>query len=356
MSGAAERTGRLGSFAPGIGTTLGAAMVFGASTPFAKQLGEGVNPLIVAGLLYFGSGLGLSISLGVVRSTGRESALERSDARALAVVLVFGGMLAPALLLLGLRTTPAASASLLLNLEAVFTALGAWLVVREHADRRLVAGMVVIVAGGALLSIQPEGRFAFTAGSLAIAAACACWGVDNVATRPLAVREPRQVAAVKGIVAGTVNVSLGLAVGGSLPAPGRIAATMATGLIGYGISFVLYLRAVRFLGTARTGAYYSAAPFIGAAIALVWLREPVGPWFFPALGLMAVGLTLHVTEHHGHDHVHVALTHAHAHTHDDPHHSHSGAHDASPNALDHTHEPVEHEHGHTPDVHHRHDH
>jgi drug/metabolite transporter (DMT)-like permease len=342
------------SLPDGVIVALGAALVFGASTPFAKRLGDGVNPAMAAGLLYLGSGLALGASSLLLRSGARESALRRSDVPALGVVVVFGGMLAPLLLLVGLRTTPAATASLLLNLEAVFTALGAWLIAREHADRRIIIGMVVIVAGAALLSLQPNGRFGLTAGALAIAGACAAWGIDNVASRPLSDRDPRHVAAVKGIGAGLVNTTIGLATGGRFPAAGRIAATMAVGLLGYGMSLVLYLRAVRRLGTARTGAYYSAAPFIGAAIGFAWLREPLGRWFVPALVLMIIGLALHITEDHEHDHEHAPLRHAHGHDHDD-HHTHTEAHTGA-ESLDHTHEPVRHRHGHTPDAHHRHDH
>ncbi len=340
---------------PGVGAALAAALVFGASTPFAKRLGEGLNPAMTAGLLYLGSGTGLALSSLLRPSRGREAPLQRADAPALLAVVAFGGALAPLLLLVGLRTTPAATASLLLNLEAVFTAVGAWVIMREHADRRIVTGMVVIVAGGVLLSLQPDGRFALTAGSIAIAGACASWGIDNVASRPLAQRDPRHVGAVKGLCAGTVNVAIGVATGASAPSVGRVAATMLVGLIGYGLSLVLYLHGVRSLGTARTGAYYSAAPFIGAAIGLVWLREPVGRWFVPALVLMVIGLALHLTERHDHDHDHLPTDHAHAHDHDDGHHEHAEDH-ADARSLAHAHEPARHRHPHAPDTHHRHDH
>ena len=345
---------------PGVPDALVAATVFGASTPFAKRLGDGVNPLVMAGLLYLGSGLGLSASLLIRRSGGRESSIQRSDGKALLGVVVFGGVLAPILLLVGLRTTPAASASLLLNLEAVFTALGAWLFVREHADRRIVVGMLVIVAGGVLLSFQPDGRLGLTVGALAITGACACWGVDNVMTRPLSVRDPRQIAATKGVLAGVANLSMGLLIGGHLPSAGAILGALILGLVGYGVSLVLYVRAVRQLGTARTGAYYAAAPFVGAAIGLVWLREPVGRLFLPALVLMAIGLGIHLTERHLHGHRHDPVLHAHGHEHVDAHHLHGGVDNVAAGAgqhlLEHSHEPLEHSHPHTPDTHHRHDH
>ena len=345
---------------PGIRNARGAAVVFGAATPFAKRLGEGVNSQILAGLLYLGSGLVLSLTLLLRPSGTREATLQRSDLRPLLLAVVFGGMAGPLLLMIGLRTTPAASASLLLNLEAVFTALGAWLIVKEHADRRIVIAMGVIVAGSSLLSIRPGEGFGLTPGALAIAAACLCWGIDNVATRPLAIRDPRQIAAVKGVVAGSANVAIGLLTGGRLPSIPRIGAAMVVGFLGYGLSLVLYIRAMRSLGTARTGAYYAAAPFFGAAIALVWLREPVGRFFVPAIVLMAIGLAIHLTERHSHDHNHVPITHAHRHGHVDEHHDHGSTPDATDgsdaHAAEHVHATIAHNHGHTPDEHHLHDH
>ena len=339
----------------GVLSALGAAMVFGAATPFSKRLGTGVNPQVFAGLLYLGSGLVLGATL-LIRLTGeREASLRKSDRIPLTLAVVFGGMLGPLLLLIGLRTTPAATASLLLNLEAVFTALGAWFIIKEHADARIVVGMIVIVAAAAMLSFEPGQGFTLTKGAVAIAAACLCWGIDNVATRPLSLRDPRQIACVKGIVAGSANVGLGLAIGGHLPHLGRALAAMLVGFLGYGLSLVLYIRALRSLGAARTGAYYAAAPFVGSAIALVWLRESVGRFYVPALGLMAIGLAIHLTERHEHDHLHSPLAHAHRHYHEDAHHRHDVA-TASSDAAEHLHEPVAHRHGHTPDDHHLHEH
>ena len=343
--------------APGVASALGAAAVFGAATPFAKRLGDGVNPQVFAGLLYLGSGLILSTTLLVRPSAGREAKLRGTDRGPLAVAVIAGGMAGPLLLMVGLRTTPAASASLLLNLEAVFTALGAWLVLKEQADRRIVVGMLIIVAAAMLLSVEPGKAFGLTVGALAIAGACLCWGVDNVATRPLALRDPRQIAAVKGVVAGSANVAIGLVSGGDLPSIARIGAAMILGFLGYGLSLVLYIRAMRSLGTARTGAYYAAAPFVGSAIALVWLREPVGRFFVPALALMAVGLAIHLIERHGHTHVHVPVSHDHRHGHTDDHHGHDAAFDnAVEHAGEHVHEATSHAHGHTPDDHHAHAH
>ena len=340
---------------PGVGSALGAALVFGAATPFSKRFGRGVNPQVFAGLLYFGSGLVLAVTLVVRPSGTRQASLQRADRVPLALAVVFGGMLGPLLLMIGLRTTAAATASLLLNLEAVFTALGAWFIVKEHADRRIVIGMVVIVAAATLLSFQPGHGFSINAGSAAIAAACLCWGIDNVATRPLSLRDPRQIACVKGLVAGAANVAIGLVSGGHLPSRLRLLAAMVVGFFGYGLSLILYVRGMRGLGAARTAAYYAAAPFVGSAIALVWLREPVGPFFVPALILMAIGLGIHLNEEHGHDHIHAPVAHAHRHTHADEHHGHAPP-GSSADADLHVHEPTVHGHDHTPDDHHLHGH
>jgi drug/metabolite transporter (DMT)-like permease len=337
--------------APGIREALLAAIVFGATTPFSKRLGADVNPQVFAGLLYLGSGLVIGASLLVLPSKGRESSLQKVDVKALVGVVLFGGIIAPVLLLGGLQKSSAASASLLLNLEGVFTALGAWIVAREQAGRRVVTGMIAIVCGGLLLSLDPQGNFALNAGALGIVGACASWGVDNVLTRPLSIRDPRQVAVAKGMVAGTANLVMGLALGGRLPDPPIILAALTIGFVGYGVSLVLAVKAMRALGTARTGAYYGAAPFVGALIAIIWLREPVGPFFIPTLAFMGLGLLLHLSEVHEHAHTHLALSHEHAHQ-EDPHHSH--LHDGGAHQLQHSHDAVNHLHDHTPDQHHRH--
>jgi drug/metabolite transporter (DMT)-like permease len=339
--------------APGVGDALFAALAFGATTPFSKRIGSSVNPQIFAGLLYLGSGAIIGASLVFVPSKGKESSLQKSDLWSLSGAVVFGGIIAPVLLLIGLKETSAASASLLLNLEAVFTALGAWFIAKEHASTQVIAGMLAIVAGGLLLSLDPQGNFVVAAGSLGIVGACACWGVDNVLTRPLSLRDARQVASVKGVVAGSLNLLVGLLLGGKFPSFAITLGTLTIGFLGYGLSLVFAVKAMRVLGTARTGAYYGAAPFVGAVVAIVWLRESVGHYFVPASLLMGFGLFLHVAEVHKHTHLHQKLSHEHAHQ-ADIHHSHS--HDAGDHALRHVHDQMSHSHDHTPDDHHRHRH
>ena len=332
------------------------ALLFGASTPFAKLLVGSVPPLALAGLLYLGSGLGLSIWL-FARGT-KPAKLPLRDVPWLAAAIAAGGILGPALLMYGLARTEGATASLLLNLEVVFTAVMAWVVFRENVDKRVFIGMVAIAAGGVVLSWEQIPRASSLSGPLLIAGACLAWALDNNLTRRVSGGDAVVIAALKGLLAGGVNLGLALALGAYLPALGAIALAGVVGLVGYGISLVLFIMALRDLGTARAGAYFSVAPFYGAAIALWLLDESAGPGFWAAAGLMALGVWLHLTERHEHEHVHEPLTHSHEHVHD-AHHQH--AHDAAwdgrePHAHAHEHRRLRHRHPHYPDLHHRHEH
>ncbi|HXW73408.1 MAG TPA: DMT family transporter [Steroidobacteraceae bacterium] len=338
---------------------LAAAVLFGASTPFAKALLGGVSPILLAGLLYLGSGVGLWF-VRTVRDRGFGSAgLSRTEWSWLAAAIAAGGVLGPILLMYGLTRTSAAEASLLLNLEAVLTALLAWVVFRENADRRIVLGMALIVAGGVALA-WPAGGVAPASlvGTLAVAGTCLCWAVDNNLTRKVSASDPLFIAATKGLVAGLTNAGLALGLGAKLPQAPLVVAAMGVGLAGYGISLALFVLALRGLGSARTGAYFSTAPFVGAAIAIVAFHEPIFWPFWVAAALMAAGVCLHLTEVHQHEHVHESLTHRHAHRHDAHHqHQHAFAWDGrEPHTHEHTHEPLKHAHPHYPDVHHRHEH
>lgn len=339
---------------------LAAAALFGASTPLAKLLLGAVSPWLLAGLLYLGSGLGLGAALLLRRAAGappQEAPLRRADLPWLGAAVLAGGIVAPVLLMAGLARADAASASLLLNLEGVFTLAMAWLIQRENVDRRVAFGAVAILAGAALLSWRPGGLVAGT-GSLAIALACLCWAADNNLTRHLAAADPLQIAAAKGLVAGTVNLALGLAQGAPWPDAGVALAAGAVGLAGYGVSLALFVLAMRHLGTARTSAYFSTAPFIGAMLAVALLGEPVTASLVIAAALMALGLTLHLVERHEHIHEHASLTHEHRHRHDAHHHHTHGAGTPAgePHSHVHTHEPLRHGHPHYPDLHHRHGH
>jgi len=314
-----------------------AALLFGASTPFAKMLTGSVEPTMLAGLLYLGSGAGLW-TLRLIRDRGFVSPrLPSSEWPWLLGAVVSGGVLAPVLLMWGLTQTSAADASLLLNLEAVLTAVLAWVVFRENADRR---------SRGSLM------------GTLAVAAACLCWAIDNNLTRKISASDAVFIAATKGLVAGTTNLALALTLGAALPTAVTLATAMLVGFVGYGVSLVLFVLALRGLGASRTGAYFSTAPFIGAAIAIAFFHEPMSLAFWIAAGLMAAGVWLHLTERHEHEHAHEPLTHAHSHHHDVHHrHRHAFPWDgAEPHSHEHTHEPLTHIHPHYPDIHHRHGH
>ncbi|MGH8149213.1 MAG: DMT family transporter [Steroidobacteraceae bacterium] len=346
---------------PGAGFAIAAAVLFGASTPVAKRLlGAGIEPQLLAGLLYLGSGVGLGAFYAGRRAVGHapaEARLRRTDLPLLGSAVLLGGMIAPVLMMLGLARTSAASASLLQNLEGLATMVIAWVVLRENVDRRLLAGALAILAGAALLAWH-GGSLRPGSGALLIAAACVAWGADNNLTRPLAKADPVEIAALKGLAAGVVNVGLALAAHARLPSAGSLIAATVVGFFAYGVSLVLYVLGLRHLGAARTAAYFSTAPFIGSALAVVMLAEPVTLRLGAAGLLMAVGLYLHLAERHEHLHHHEALEHAHRHVHD-AHHQHSHGPDdppGEPHSHWHRHEPLTHAHPHYPDLHHRHDH
>jgi len=348
----------------GVGLALAAAALFGVSAPLAKLLLSDAAPQLLAGLLYLGSGVGLGIVwLRRRRSAevARETALTRRDIPWLAGAIVFGGALGPLLLMIGLTRTPASGASLLLNLEGVFTALIAWFVFRENFDRRIALGMLAIVAGSALLSW--EGRLAWggIAGPLAVAAACLCWAIDNNLTQKVSAGDPVQITMLKGLAAGSVNTAIAFLLGASLPPAPRVIAALVVGFVSYGVSLVFFVLALRNLGTARTGAYFSTAPFVGAVLSLAIFRERPTALFIIAAVLMGVGVWLHFTERHEHQHKHEVMAHDHAHVHDE-HHRHAhlpsdpAVTDPTPHTHWHRHSPIVHAHPHYPDIHHRHSH
>ena len=348
--------------APAIKLALLSALLFGASTPFAKLvLGNGVSPWLLAGLLYLGSGLGLALVHGGLRMTVRGPAvapLARADLPWLALVILCGGAIAPVLLMAGLATTPASTVSLLLNLEGLATLAIAWLVFRENVDRRLLVGAAAILGGALLLSWRGGGPNGGGAGILAIAGACLAWGIDNNLTRKLSSADPVQIAMMKGVAAGTVNLVLALMLGASLPPSPILCVAALIGFLGYGVSLVLFVLALRHLGTARSGAYFSMAPFMGALLAIALFGEPITVTLLLAGVLMAIGLWLHLTEAHAHQHAHEALEHSHRHVHDN-HHQHEhppGIAYGEPHSHWHRHPPLVHRHAQYPDLHHRHRH
>ncbi len=352
---------------PGAPLAVGSAALFGASTPLAKALlGGGVSPWLLAGLLYLGSGIGLAVVTLGRRAIGKptsEAPLVRRDWGWMALVILSGGVAGPLLLMLGLTTTPASSAALLLNLEGLATMALAWAVFRENVDRRLLLGALAILAGAVILSWQggsgaDAGFSGLGLGALAIAGACLAWGIDNNLTRKVSGSDPVQIAMVKGLAAGAVNLILALLLGARLPEVSLTLAAGVVGFLGYGVSLVLFVLALRFLGTARTGAYFSTAPFIGALLALLLFGEAVTIQLGVAAVLMGIGLWLHLVERHDHEHLHEPMAHTHAHVHDE-HHQHAHSHGdplGEPHVHPHAHARLTHGHPHYPDLHHRHGH
>jgi drug/metabolite transporter (DMT)-like permease len=349
-------TGRL----PGIPFAIIAAALFGASTPIAKLLLGDISPWLLAGILYLGSGAGLAVFYGVrrlLRAAPAEAPLRRADVPWLAAVTLVGGVAGPLLLMVGLASSSAAATSLLLNVEGLATMAIAWVVFRENVDGRLLVGAAAILAGAVLLSWH-SGPGRFELGALAVVGACVAWGIDNNLTRRISASDPVQIAAIKGLVAGAVNLMLALSLGGATLRLAALPAAALVGFLGYGVSLVLYVLALRHLGAARTGAYFAAAPFLGAVLAIGLLGEPITLPLAASAALMAIGLYLHLSERHEHKHVHEAMDHEHRHVHD-AHHQHAHSPDdppGEPHTHRHRHVAMVHSHAHFPDLHHRHTH
>lgn len=339
---------------------LTAALLFGLGTPLAKLLLANVPPLMLAALLYLGSGIGLALLRMLLRKT---SQLPRGKEWFwLAGAVLAGGVAGPVLLMLGLSGFSASGASLLLNSEAVFTALLAWFVFKENFDRRIALGMLCIVGGAVVLSwttgMGPEKGS--LASALLIVAACLAWGIDNNLTRRISLTDASFIAMSKGLSAGLVSLCLAWFSGAIFPTFTLALQAMSLGFASYGVSLVLFVLALRHLGTARTGAYFSVAPFAGALLSVPLLSEPVTTPLVLGGLLMLIGVALHLSERHAHEHDHAVIEHAHEHIHDDdPHHAHDHADPVAPNERHshlHDHEPLSHVHVHFPDAHHRHRH
>ena len=342
---------------PGVPLALASAALFGATPPLSKVLLDTVHPFMLAGLLYLGAGLGLAAyrALRGGARTAEEAPLGRQDLPWLALAIGTGGVLGPVLLMLGLTLTSASTSALLLNLEGLATMGIAWLVYRENVDRRLLLGAFAILAGAVLLSWDGHG-LTLSPVALLVTGACLAWGVDNNVTRQISATDPVVIAMLKGLVAGTVNVGLALLSGATLPSVSVAAGAGLVGLLGIGVSLVMFILALRHLGTARTGAYYGLAPFIGALLAITALGEPVTAPLLIAGALMGAGLWLHLSERHEHEHEHEVLEHEHSHVHDEHHQHHHDGPVTEPHSHWHRHEPMHHKHPHYPNLHHRHEH
>lgn len=343
---------------PGVLAALGAAVLFGGGTPLAKLLLGNVNPWMLASLFYLGSGCGLWIY-----RRWRNAApvtMPANERPWLAGAILSGGVVGPVLLMYGLTHMSAASASLMLNAESVFTALIAWIAFKENVDKRIALGMLAIVAGALILSWPGNAEFSGTLPALAVLGACLAWGLDNNLTRRVSLNDAAWLASVKGLAAGSVNLALALLVGAPLPSWLFILGAAVVGLAAYGVSLVLFIVGLRHLGTARAGAYFSIAPFFGALLAVPLLNEALTFQLLFAGFMMGVGVWLHLTERHQHFHTHEPVEHSHTHHHDAHHqHSHSEADrpiGANSHRHTHRHQALAHDHAHFPDAHHRHQH
>lgn len=311
----------------GVAAACGSAVLFGVSTPLAKLLLDATSPWMLAALLYLGAGLGLAALRIATRAPGVR--LPRADLWRFAGAVLAGGVTAPVLLMLGISQMPATGASLLLNSEAVFTVLLAWLVFREHVSARIVLGMGAIVAGAVLVTVPDGAVLGAGWAPLAVLAACLCWALDNNLTRGVSDVDATWVAMVKGLVAGATNLIIAVALGADLPGASTSGLAMLLGFASYGVSLTLFVFALRSLGAARAGAYFSVAPFVGALLAVA-LGESVTVGLVAGGVLMGVGVWLHLTERHAHEHAHPPL---------------------APGG-----EPIIHTHPHFPDTEHRHPH
>ena len=292
------------------------AALFGASTPAAKALLGAIDPTILAGLLYCGAGIGVAFlrhfrQRYIASPRAAEVALCGKDWPWLLGAILAGGIIGPVLLMLGLTHTDAAAALLLLTLEGVATALMAWFIFHENFNRRIALSMACLIAGAVVLTWSRQPSLASVAGPMAIVGACIAWGLDNNLTRKVSLSDPLQIVELKGLIAGPVNLLLGFSVGGDLPGWSALAAAALIGFLGYGVSLALFVRALRHLGTARTAAYFSTAPFFGTIVAIAFLREPLTLQLIAAGLMMAIGAWLHLTKQHEHGHVHEPMQHAH---------------------------------------------
>jgi len=342
-----------------VGTLLGlaAALSFGVSTPISKGLLDSVGPQLLAGLLYLGAFLALA-ALIPARRRSPEARIRRADLPRLGALTLAGGIAAPVLLLVGLEQVQASTGSLLLNLEGPATLLLGLLVFREHLGKSAALGAACIFAGAVVLTFPHGSVGGQMVGIACIAAACACWGLDNNLTQSLTVRDPFSIVTVKTGVAALVNVTLALILGAGIPGASIIAGALVLGAVAFGMSVVLDAYALRLLGAARESAIFAVAPFVGALAAWPLLGEQFGVQEVVAGVIMALGVLAVLRERHEHLHEHDPLVHDHLHVHDAHHrHAHApGTDPGEPHSHQHQHARLVHAHSHVSDVHHRHDH
>lgn len=341
-----------------------AALLFGANAPLAKMLLGEVSPVPLAAFLYLGSGIGLfiyqaAIKLGKKKEAG-EAPLSKKDIPWLIGAVIFGGVTAPIILMTSLKITPASTASLLLNFEGIATTLIAVIFFREDIGKRIWIAILCISTASILLSWDFSNQWGISIGALGIIGACICWGIDNNFTRNISAKNPFTIVIIKGLGAGGFSLLLSYMIGSPFPSAITIIKVMILGCFSYGFSIVLFVLAMRSLGSARTSAFYGTTPFIGAILAFILLRDVPSVMFFVSLPIMILGTVLLLKEEHAHEHVHEQVIHEHRHYHGDNHHNHYHASGEIPadgyHSHLHEHEAIVHSHPHTPDIHHRHAH
>jgi drug/metabolite transporter (DMT)-like permease len=334
---------------------LTAAVLFGISTPLVQRFGAGVGAFATAALLYLGAATAGAL---LRQRVEQEARIQSGDFPRLLAMAAAGAVIGPVALAWGLQRTSATSASLMLTLEAVFTAVLAWRMYRETMDRRVRTAMLLLVVGGSLLVVN-QGRIggAELWGLLAVLVATAAWGLDNTLSRTLAERDPGQVVLAKAVLGAAVTSILAVGFDESLPTLHAALSLFAVGATGYGLSLRFYLLAQRAFGAARTGSVFAFAPFIGAALAVGLGDQSFNGLMTAGSLLMLAGVLLHLAESHSHEHQHEMTEHEHAHRHDDGHHDH--VHDPMPigaHSHQHRHDSRRHAHPHVPDAHHSHRH
>ena len=346
-------TTELRPFRAGTLLAVTAGVAFGVTAPLTQRFGRGVGPFTTAALLYLGAG-----AASIARRAENEAAVRSRHLGRIVLAATAGAFVAPVCLAFGLQRATGTAASLMLNVEAVFTVLLAAALLHEHVGHRAQLATAAMVAGGMVLVAGTGlGGTASATGLAAIAFATLCWAVDNVVLRPLAELDSARVVLWKAAFG--VALSLGAAIlwGESRPAGTSAVALVACGATGYGMSLRLYLQAQRRIGAGRTGSLFSLAPFVGAVVAFFLGQGTLGSSTLPAAALFALGAYLHATERHAHRHTHEPIEHEHAHRHDDAHHDH--VHEPAvmgEHSHLHRHGPMIHEHAHAPDVHHAHTH
>jgi drug/metabolite transporter (DMT)-like permease len=340
---------------------LVAALFFGSIAPGVKFLSKEIPPQSMAGLMYLFAGIGLFLILGFSKEFSQKfSRIQKPDLKWFIGATLFGGILGPAFLTYGLLQMSASTSSLLLNLEGVLTSLIAWFIFKEHFEKKIVYGMILIVLGCLTLTLNSSDNVGADSllGFALVSFACLSWGIDNNVTRKISHLDPVLIASFKGLIAGSSNLILGYFIGERLSFGIEIFQIGVLGFLGVGVSLVAFIVSLGSIGTARTGAIFSTAPFIGSLLSILALGDALTIPFTIALILMAGGIWLHLSEDHSHEHTHEVLSHAHEHIHDE-HHRHLHTHldpAGEPHTHFHQHEPLTHSHAHFPDIHHQHRH